>query len=205
MEEFFNKPILDQLYEAISEEFEQTIYENDSKMREVEGNVQDKGDRLNTFFREKFSNPEDLDKALYLFREYEMIYEKEIELWCKFYFKLGFSDRVKLRNELFIKNGNEEEHDTFFNYDSDDFSDWIEKQKNKHTFGTKEYKELQKRYNEISEKYPNAIEVFEDLTPIELTKDEMKALVELRDIDIAMGHMEKYLCFKLGMKEVINF
>lgn len=33
----------------------------------------------------------------------------------------------------------------------------------------------------------------------------MDALVELREIDIDMGCMEKELCFKLGMKEVINF
>ena len=48
-------------------------------------------------------------------------------------------------------------------------------------------------------------EVFEDLKPIVLNKEEMDALVELREIDIDMGCMEKELCFKLGMKEVINF
>ena len=98
-----------------------------------------------------------------------------------------------------------DDNETFLNCDSDEFSSWVEQQKHKYTFGTKEYRELQKRYREISEKYPNAVEVFENLTPIELTKDEMNALIELRNIGIAMGHMEKFLCFKLGMKEVINF
>ena len=106
---------------------------------------------------------------------------------------------------MLLKQRGEKENDTFINYELNGFSDWVEEQKRKYTFETKEYKELQKRYNEISEKYPNAIEVFEDLKPIVLNKEEMDALVELREIDIDMGCMEKELCFKLGMKEVINF
>ena len=47
--------------------------------------------------------------------------------------------------------------------------------------------------------------MFEDLEFIELNKEEQKALIELRKIDVEMGDMEKDLCFKLGMKEVINF
>lgn len=205
MEEFFNKPVLDQLYDSMMEDFEQAVYDKDNEVRKIEGDIQEKGEKLTKFLEQIISNPEDLDKALDLFRDYELDYSKEIDFWSKAYFKLEISDRVKLRNELFVKEEINEDSDTFLNYDLVDLSEWIELQKNKYTFGTKEYKELQKRYNDISEKYPNAVEVFEDLNPIELTKDEMKALVELRDIDIAMGHMEKYLCFKLGMKEVINF
>lgn len=120
------------------------------------------------------------------------------------------NDRIKegelhIRNEFFENKLSIKERDTFLNYEANNFSDWLEEQKRKYTFETKEYKELQKSYNEISEKYPNAIEVFEDLEVIELNKEEMKALVELRKIDIDMGYMEKDLCFKLGMKEVINF
>ena len=47
--------------------------------------------------------------------------------------------------------------------------------------------------------------LIEDLKYMELNKEELKALIELRKIDVAMGDMEKDLCFKLGMKEVINF
>ncbi|MGM9876592.1 MAG: DUF6664 family protein, partial [Bacilli bacterium] len=109
------------------------------------------------------------------------------------------------RNEFFANKMEIKDNDTFLNYEANNFSDWLEEQKRKYTFETKEYKELQKKYNEISEKYPNAIEVFEDLKPINLNKEEMKALVKLRKIDIDMGYMEKDLCFKLGMKEVLNF
>ncbi len=114
-------------------------------------------------------------------------------------------DKDKIRNEFFANQMEIKDNDTFLNYEANNFSDWLEEQKRKYTFETKEYKELQEKYNEISEKYPNAIEVFEDLKPINLNKEEMKALVKLRKIDIDMGYMEKDLCFKLGMKEVLNF
>ena len=111
----------------------------------------------------------------------------------------------KIRNEFFANKVEKKNQDTFLNYDNNNFSEWLEEQKQKYTFNTDDYKELNKRYREISEKYPNATEVFEDLKPIILNKEEMKALLELRKIDIEMGYLEKDLCFKLGMKEVINF
>ena len=64
---------------------------------------------------------------------------------------------------------------------------------------------MQDRYRKISEKYPYATEVFEDLEFIELNKEELKALIELRRIDVEMGDIEKDLCFKLGIKEAISF
>lgn len=128
-----------------------------------------------------------------------------MEFWNRTYFKLGMTDREKIRNEFFTNKIEKEENNTYLDNKNNDISDWVEEQKRKYTFGTKEYKGLQRKYNKIGEKYPNALEVFEDLEPIVLNKGEMKALVELRKIDIAMGHMEKKLCFKLGMKEVINF
>lgn len=204
MEELFNKPILDQMYEFRKEDFEQSIYDNNTEIKEIENKVYDVSAEFNNFLKKVISNPKDYHVALEMFRNYELAYSNEIEFWSRTYFKLGMTDREKIRNEFF-NNKLEKEEDTYFNYETNDISDWVEEQKRKYTFGTKEYKELQKRYNEIGEKYPNALEVFEDLEPIILNKKEMKALIDLRKIDIDMGHMEKKLCFKLGMKEVINF
>lgn len=157
------------------------------------------------FLKQNIQNKKDCEKAIKMLDNYALELSSEMEFWSCTYFKLGMIEREKIRNELFANNMEVKENDTFINYELNGFSDWVEEQKRKYTFETKEYKELQKRYNEISEKYPNAIEVFEDLKPIVLNKEEMDALVELREIDIDMGCMEKELCFKLGMKEVINF
>ncbi len=204
MEELFNKPILDQMYEFRKEDFEQSIYDNNAKIKEIENKVYDVSEEFNNFLKKVIPNPKDYHVALEMFRNYELTYSDEIEFWNRTYFKLGMTDREKIRNEFF-NNKLEKKEDTYLNNEANDISEWVEEQKRKYTFGTKEYIELQKKYNQISKKYPNAIKVFEDLEPIILNKKEMKALVELRKIDISMGHMEKKLCFKLGMKEVINF
>lgn len=205
MKELFNKPILDQMYEFRKEDFEQAVYDNNPELKEIETTLYDVAEDFNVFLKKVIPNQEDYDKAIRMFTDYDLLYSNEIVFWSKTYFKLGMIDKDKIRNEFFANKMEIKDNDTFLNYEANNFSDWLEEQKRKYTFETKEYKELQKKYNEISEKYPNAIEVFEDLKPINLNKEEMKALVKLRKIDIDMGYMEKDLCFKLGMKEVLNF
>lgn len=205
MEELFNKPILDQMYEFRKEDFEQFLYHNNDKIREGELHICELSENFMNYLEQIISNKEEFTKIRKMFSTYELEHEKQIDLWNSVYFKLGMIEKEKIRNELFANNMKLKENDTFLNYELKGFADWIEEQKRKYTFETTEYKELQKEYNEISKKYPNAVEVFEDLNCINLTEEEMKALIALRKIDIDMGSMEKELCFRLGMKEVINF
>ena len=205
MEELLNKPILNQMYEYRKEDFEKCVYDSEKEIKDIESNVCDLEQELINFLEKVIQNKKDYDTAIEIFKKYDNTYSKQIEFWGCAYFKLGMIDREKIRNEFFEKKMQLEETDTLLDSYNDDLSEYIEEQKRKYTFETKEYKELRKKYSEIAEKYPNAVEVFEDMKPIELNKDEMKALCELRDIDIEMGSMEKKLCFKLGMKEVINF
>lgn len=205
MEELFNKPILDQMYDFRKDDFEQTIYDNNAEIKEIEDKVCELSEDFRKFLKKVITNSKDCETALKMFSNYNLEYSNEMEFWNRTYFKLGMTDREKIRNEFFANKLENESNDTYFNNENNDISYWIEEQKRKYTFETEEYKELQRKYNEISEKYPNALEVFEDLDPIVLNKEEMKALVELRKIDMAIGHMEQKLCFKLGMKEVINF
>ena len=205
MEDLLNKPILNQMYEYRKEDFEKSVYDSEKEIRDIESNVCDLEQELINFLEKVIQNKKDYDTAIEIFKKYDNTYSKQIEFWGCAYFKLGMIDREKIRNEFFEKKMQLEETDTLLDSYNDDLSEYIEEQKRKYTFETKEYKELRKKYSEIAEKYPNAVEVFEDMKPIELNKDEMKALCKLRDIDIEMGSMEKKLCFKLGMKEVINF
>lgn len=205
MEELFNKPILDQMYEFRKDYFEQYVYDNSEEIRNLEHIVCDMSENIMNYLKKIIPNKKELKKIIEMLNNYELKYTKQIEFWNLQYFKLGMIEKEKIRNELFANNMELKENDTFLNYELNGFADWIEEQKRKYTFETTEYKELQKEYNEISKKYPNAVEVFEDLKCITLTEEEMKALIALRKIDIDMGSMEKELCFRLGMKEVINF
>lgn len=205
MEELFNKPILDQMYEFRKEYFEQKIYNENKNVKKLEIELCDIGEELNNLIKELIPDVENNDKVMKILRRYEFKHNDILNLWNCLYFKLGMIESEKIRNEFFANKVEKKDQDTFLNYDNNNFSEWLEEQKQKYTFNTDDYKELNKMYREISEKYPNATEVFEDLKPIVLNKEEMKALIELRRIDIEMGYLEKDLCFKLGMKEVINF
>ena len=163
MKELFNKPILDQMYEFRKDYFEQYVYENNKKIRDIESKVCGISENLIMFLKQNIQNKKDCEKAIKMLDNYALELSSEMEFWSCTYFKLGMIEREKIRNELFANNMEVKENDTFINYELNGFSDWVEEQKRKYTFETKEYKELQKRYNEISEKYPNAIEVFEDL------------------------------------------
>lgn len=205
MENLFKLPILDQMYEFRKEDFEQTIYESNLEIKEIESKHCEQAENLIELINDIVKDDNKADIIIKKFEKYEIDSIDLIEFWNKTYFKLGMIESDKIRKEFHQNELNKDDKDTFLNFRLNCLSEYIETQKRKYVFDTEEYKEQQKKYREISEKYPNVIAVFEDLEPIVLNTEEMKALVELREIDINMGAIEKDLCFKLGMKEVINF
>ena len=207
MKKIFDEPILDQMYEFRKDEFEQAVYEENKEIKDIELDILDKADNFIEYLKKIIPVSENLEKAVEMFESFQFKHIDSMDFWCKTYFKLGMIEREEIKIEFMkhkLENINKDT-DTFLNFPLNCLSEYIETQKRKYTLETPEYKKLMKRYREISEKYPNVIAVFEDLEPIVLNTEEMKALVELREIDINMGAIEKDLCFKLGMNEVINF
>ena len=205
MKEIFNKPVLDQLYTFRKEEFEQNLYNEDEQIKKLELEITDLSEGFVNHLKAIITDENELKKVLKLFRNYELKASEETDCWTLIYFKLGIVEGNKLAHEITPIKSIKKDDDSFLNYNNNNFSEWLEEQKRKYCFDTPEYKELQDRYRKISEMYPNATEVFEDLEFIELNKEEQKALIELRKIDVEMGDMEKDLCFKLGIKEATSF
>ncbi len=207
MKNLFEEPVLDQMYEFRKDDFEQAVYEKNKEIKEIELEILEKAESFNEYLKEIIPDSTNAANAIEMFENYQLKYVDSIDFWCKTYFKLGMIEREEIKKEFFKSKLEKEnkDNDTFINYPLNCLSEYIETQKRKYTLNTPEYKKLMKRYREISKKYPNTIAVFEDLEPIALTNDEIKALVELREIDLSIGSMEQNLCFKLGMKEIINF
>ena len=205
MKEIFNKPVLDQLYSFRKEEFEQNLYNEDEQIKKLELEITDLSEGFVNHLKNTITNENELKNVLKLFRNYELKASEETDFWGLIYFKMGVNDGIKMSNELLSSRKIKKEDSTFLNYENNNFSEWLEEQKRKYSLETSSYKELQNRYRKISEKYPNVIEVFEDFKPMALNKEEIEALIELRMIDSEMADMEKDLCFKLGVKEVLNF
>ena len=207
MKNLFEEPVLDQMYEFRKDDFEQEVYDNNKEIQNIELQHSELAENLIQLIRDTIKDEERAEIIVKKFEEFQLDSVDSIEFWNKTYFKLGMIEREEIK-KTFLKHElekSERDSDTFLNFPLNCLSEYIETQKRKYTLNAPDYKKLMKQYREISEKYPNAIAVFEDLEPIVLNKEEMKALVELREIDLEIGSMEKDLCFKLGMKEVINF
>lgn len=198
----FNKPILDQMYEFRMEDFEQEIYKKNDEIREIEGKICELGDKFLEILKNALPNEEEYQKALELMREYELSFGSEMSFWSKQYYKLGMNDMYKLRREL--KQGIkpfEDDNSTFLDYADADLMEYIQ---DKLDLKSEKYRKFSEMYEEIHQKYPRVIEVFEDSTPIVLTEEEMKAFMKLKEQDTILRDDEDRLCFKLGIKEILN-
>ena len=100
MEELFNKPILDQMYEFRKKEFEQSVYDKNEEIRSIQNKKCEIGKAFTEFLKEVITDEKNYNKLLKMFNDYEQESDNELELWGKAYFKLGMIDRVKIRNEI---------------------------------------------------------------------------------------------------------
>ncbi len=87
MEELFNKPILDQMYEFRKEDFEQAVYDNNPELKEIETTLYDVAEDFNVFLKKVIPNQENYNKAIKMFTDYDLLYSNEIVFWSKTYFK----------------------------------------------------------------------------------------------------------------------
>ena len=91
---------------------------------------------------------------------------------------------------------------TFMDFATDDFIDYIERKK--FEYKNEEYIEYIRKRRDITEKYSNVNKLYNDLEPVILNEEETAKLIELIKITSHINAMEEMLCFKLGMKEIIN-
>lgn len=201
MKELFKKPIFEQLYDFRKEDFEQSTYEKDSELRKIENNVLEKEDTMTEYLK-KLISEENHSKIISMLRDIELAYGSQLEYWIHTYYNLGILDVINIRKTFEqLKEKEDYKEPTFIDFSDADFNDYISR---KSDFTSEQFKKLRKKYRQLGEKYPNIILVHEDLKPTTLNKEEMKALVKLRRIELEMSGYELKLCFRLGMKEAIN-
>lgn len=202
MEDIFDKPILDQLFEFRKEEFEQAIYDKRDEIKEIEGEVCDIGDEFMAFLKKVIPNDKDYKKAFDFIRKYELSFGKEIEFWARNYYKLGINDMNKLKYELKGDNKNITKGKTFLDYTDAELDEYIQ---TKIDFNSEAYQKYKAKCRELELNYPRVLEVFENSTPIVLNEEEMKKLMEIKELDMAVRSEEVKVCFKAGMNEILNF
>ena len=204
MDEFFEKPIIEQMYSSRREEYEQSIMDSNNETKKTERKLLEQEEIINKFLSKFIKSNEDMMNYNKLIQKYDSYWLDIQEFWNKQYYKQGMIDFYKLMTEIgVIADKNESKNkklDDFLNYSSDDIENYIYSDEE---FKGKEMKELQTQYKAIGEKYPRILEVYEDNKPVQLTNEEMEQLIKLHNIDVDMQTLEMRIAFKKGIHEMM--
>lgn len=99
MEELFNRPILDQLYDSISEDFEAMLVKQCDTNGQFSKSIKIE-EELTNCIKKIVSQKENQDKILKKMNEFELAIGTEIDLLCRQYYKLGIVDSKKILIEI---------------------------------------------------------------------------------------------------------
>lgn len=206
MEKFLKQNILDELYEMKGDEFEDNILKEMAKQNKELSSL-DIEENLTKKIKQAISNKKLQEEILELLNKYELEVVNENEFWNKMYYKLGVYDCVEMKKILQTegKNENIEMETAFFDEYSDDFMDYLEKNRMKILKGNTEYKKLTERIEKIKVANPNVRTFMEDKEAVELTDVELNAVLDILEVEDAIDTIEMKENFKLGAREMIIF
>lgn len=197
MEEMFKNKILDDLYELRGEELE---YYYIQKYGEPE-------ERKKLYLAEKelldFINRNVKDNKIFkILNDYQARIANENGFWNGQYYKLGFIDCINFRKELKDDNivKNTDETEALFAGNNPELSYYIENMAIRKVRATKQYKDNIKRIAEIKEKYPKVMKYIENREIEDFTKEELKGILEIIELNEGIGEIEKQASFRLGFK-----
>ena len=200
MEDLYENKILDDLYE-IREGFITSYKKKYGELEETKKAEQAEDELVN--FMKKFIKDENTMKELFeKINKFEGYALDEMCFWHKPYYKLGFIDGMKLKKE--IREGKVIENtlnDSIILQNINEISDYFEEQKYRNLKKNKEYDKIRHKIEEIKNKYPRVREFFEDDKIEQLTKKEMKAILDITELqnDRAMYEADEML--KIGLRE----
>ena len=101
MKKLFEEPVLDQMYEFRKDDFEQTVYEENKEIKDIELNILEKAENFIEYLKEVIPNSKNAEKAVDMFENYQLKYVDSMDFWCKTYFKLGMIEREEIKKEFF--------------------------------------------------------------------------------------------------------
>ena len=111
---------------------------------------------------------------------------------------------IEKRAKNKLKDEQNSKDNFFYNY-IDSIMQYIEDNRFNIWSKTKDYKEITDKMRAIKNKYPNVRTFVEDRQVVDLTKEELKAVLEYISLDDDIERLEKIETFKLGIKEGISF
>lgn len=201
MKNLFENKIIDDLYKLRAEDFVHSYVKKYGKLEENKKKEKAEVDLVQ--FVERFiKDKEDLKILHDKIDKYEVMVLDEISAWYMSYYKLGFKDGIKLKEELqellFITDDTENSNIYRNIFDILDFAEDI---KCKNLRKNVTYNQNINNIENIKSKYPKVKELLEDEKITDLTKEEIKAILEIKELENEINKLGEDEMFKIGLRE----
>ena len=208
MKNFFKRNILDEMYELKGDEFADKILKEMSKQKKELGSLAIE-EKLTEKIKEIVTDEEKQKEILDLLNKYELSTGDDDDFWNKMYYKLGAYDCARMSEVVKTEEKEEkkeiETKTVFFDEYSDDFYDYLNTNRVRMLKENAEYKELEVKREKVKADNPNIRAIFEDKEAVQLTEDEVKAVLDMLEIEGDINTIETIENFKLGAREMLLF
>ena len=208
MKNFFKRNILDEMYELKGDEFADKILKEMSKQKKELGSLAIE-EKLTEKIKEIVTDEEKQKEILDLLNKYELSTGDDDDFWNKMYYKLGAYDCARMsevvKTEVKEEKKEIETKTVFFDEYSDDFYDYLNTNRVRMLKENAEYKELEVKRDKVKADNPNIRAIFEDKEAVQLTEDEVKAVLDMLEIEGDINTIETIENFKLGAREMLLF
>ena len=200
MKKFENK-ILENLYEIRVGVVEKQYISKYGKPKNSKKTEKAEEELVN--FMKKFIKDEKDIKNLYgKLNKFELCAMGEMCFWYKPYYKIGFIDGISLKKQIkeekSINNSNEE---SIIYKNINEISDFFEEQKYKNLKQNEEYIKIAKEIEEIKRKFPKVRDFFENDEITDFSKEEMKSILKIIELNNDRAIYEADEMFKIGLRE----
>ena len=208
MKNFFKRNILDDMYELKGDEFADNILKEMSKQKkELESLAIE--EKLTEKIKEVVTDEKKQNEILNLLNKFELATGDDDDFWNKMYYKLGAYDCIRMsevvKTEVKEEKKEIETKTVFFDEYSDDFYDYLNTNRVRMLKENAEYKELEVKREKVKADNPNIRAIFEDKEAVQLTEDEVKAVLDMLEIEGDINTIETIENFKLGAREMLLF
>ena len=208
MKKFLERNILDELYELKGDEFADNILKEMSKQKkELESLAIE--EKLTEKIKEVVTDEKKQNEILNLLNKFELATGDDDDFWNKMYYKLGAYDCARMsevvKTEVKEEKKEIETKTVFFDEYSDDFYDYLNTNRVRMLKENAEYKELEVKREKVKADNPNIRAIFEDKEAVQLTEDEVKAVLDMLEIEGEINTIETIENFKLGAREMLLF
>ncbi len=207
--EIFENQVLNDIYETRGDGLECFYIRMYGEPQEIKETKQAKKELENLMY--ELVKDKKKQKQIWLkLDRFEGAMSGEMSFWNKQYYKLGFLDKLFLKREIeetktrFFKNkeNNKIQENSFFYRYIDSIMQFLEDNRYNIWQKRKDYKQIKDKMREIKNKNTNVRLFIEDRVVIaNLTKEELKAVLEYINLDDEIERIEKIETFKLGLRE----